>query len=192
MRDWLSMTAADLGKGIGTGEIDPVALTDTYLDAIDTHEARDRIYSAVTAPRARAEAQAAAERARAGLRLGPLDGVPISWKDLFDTAGCKTEAGSALLKGRVPDTDARVLRNAAHVIDRVAAEPALELVSSADAAVRSGIVTFRHRELEPAALHKRLLDAGVVCAARGGGVRFSPHCYNTAASIDRALDVACR
>lgn len=113
MRDWLSMTAADLGKGIGTGEIDPVALTDTYLDAIDTHEARDRIYSAVTAPRARAEAQAAAERARAGLRLGPLDGVPISWKDLFDTAGCKTEAGSALLKGRVPDTDARVLRNAA-------------------------------------------------------------------------------
>lgn len=112
MHDWLTMTAADLGKGIAKGEIDPVALTEAYLDAIKAHEARDRIYSAVTAPRARAEAQAASERAKAKLRLGPLDGVPISWKDLFDTAGCATEAGSALLEGRTPDNDARVLRNA--------------------------------------------------------------------------------
>ncbi|WP_306152284.1 amidase [Roseovarius sp. MMSF_3281] len=112
MRDWLTMTATELGKGIGKGEIDPVELTETYLDAIKGHEARDRIYSAVTATRARAEAQAAAERAKAKLRLGPLDGVPISWKDLFDTAGYKTEAGSALLEGRTPDSDARVLRNA--------------------------------------------------------------------------------
>lgn len=96
-----------------------------------------------------------------------------------------------LLELGMDQVGTRVLRNAAHVIDRVAAEPALELVSSADATVRSGIVTFRHRKLEPAALHKRLLDAGVVCAARGGGVRFSPHCYNTAESIDRALDAAC-
>jgi aspartyl-tRNA(Asn)/glutamyl-tRNA(Gln) amidotransferase subunit A len=113
MRDWLTMTAADLGKGIGAGEIDPVGLTETYLQAIESHADRDRIYSAVTKERAWAEAQAAAERAKAKLRLGPLDGVPISWKDLFDTAGCATEAGSALLKGRTPDTDARVLRNAA-------------------------------------------------------------------------------
>jgi aspartyl-tRNA(Asn)/glutamyl-tRNA(Gln) amidotransferase subunit A len=40
-----------------------------------------------------------------------LDGVPISWKDLFDSAGVATEAGSALLKGRVPDRDAEMLRN---------------------------------------------------------------------------------
>ncbi|MRU14792.1 amidase [Roseovarius sp. A21] len=112
MRDWLSMTAANLGRGIEQGEIDPVALTETYLEAIDTFKERDRIYAAITKDRARAEAQAASERAKAKLRLGPLDGVPISWKDLFDTAGCATEAGSALLKGRTPDTDARVLRNA--------------------------------------------------------------------------------
>jgi len=54
----------------------------------------------------------AAARAKAGLRRHPLDGVPLSWKDLFDTAGIKTEAGSALLKGRVPSTDARVLQTA--------------------------------------------------------------------------------
>jgi len=40
-----------------------------------------------------------------------LDGVPVSWKDLFDTAGTVTEAGSHLIKDRVPDVDAAVLEN---------------------------------------------------------------------------------
>ena len=109
MQDWLKMSAADLGRGIAAQEIDPVALTKCYLAAIDAHPHRDRIYSAVTHERALAEASAAAERARMGLRRSPLDGVPISWKDLFDSAGAKTEAGSDLLKGRVPDQDALVL-----------------------------------------------------------------------------------
>jgi aspartyl-tRNA(Asn)/glutamyl-tRNA(Gln) amidotransferase subunit A len=112
MLDWLEMTAGDLGRGIASRDIDPEALCDTYLTAIASHPLRDRIYSVVTETRARAEAAAAAERAKAGQRLGPLDGVPISWKDLFDSAGVATEAGSALLKGRVPDRDAEVLRNA--------------------------------------------------------------------------------
>ncbi|MEX0368443.1 MAG: amidase [Ruegeria sp.] len=112
MQDWLTMTASDLGRGIGAGEIDAVELTNCYLDAIDAHPYSDRIYARVTETRARAEAKAAQERAKLGLRRSLLDGVPISWKDLFDTAGVGTEAGSALLKGRVPDTDAVVLRNA--------------------------------------------------------------------------------
>ena len=111
MQDWLKMTAGDLGRGIGRGEIDPEALCETYLAAITAHPLRDRIYSAVTEGRARAEAAAAAARAKAGQRLGLLDGVPVSWKDLFDSAGVATEAGSALLLGRVPERDAEVLRN---------------------------------------------------------------------------------
>ena len=43
MQDWLNMTAADLGRGIGAGEIDAVALTQTFLDAIAAHPFRDRI-----------------------------------------------------------------------------------------------------------------------------------------------------
>ncbi|WP_037315147.1 amidase [Ruegeria halocynthiae] len=112
MQDWLTMTACDLGRGIGMGQIDPVELTETYLSAIDAHPHRDRIYARVTHERARAEAKAAASRASMGLRRSLLDGVPISWKDLFDTAGVATEAGSALLKGRVPEADAIVVRNA--------------------------------------------------------------------------------
>ncbi|MFC2970036.1 amidase [Acidimangrovimonas pyrenivorans] len=110
--EWLWMTAADLGRGIGAGKIDPVALTEAYLDAIRAHPDSARIYARATEARARCEAEAAAARARSGHRLGPLDGVPLSWKDLFDSAGVATEAGSALLKDRVPARDARVLANA--------------------------------------------------------------------------------
>ncbi len=109
MQEWLWQSAGDLGRGIDAGEIDPLALAQTYLEAIDAHPERDRIYTVVTTDRALAEAGAASARAKAGQRLGPLDGVPISWKDLFDSAGVATEAGSALLKGRVPERDARVL-----------------------------------------------------------------------------------
>ena len=112
MHEWLKMTAAELGRGIGAGEIDPIDLTGCYLDAIDAHPLRDRIYAEVTHDRALAEAEAASKRAKLDLRRSALDGVPISWKDLFDSAGTRTEAGSDLLKGRVPERDARVLESA--------------------------------------------------------------------------------
>ncbi|MEP3348168.1 MAG: amidase family protein [Litoreibacter sp.] len=109
---WLLMTACDLGRAIGAGEIDPVELTQVYLEAAQSHEFSDRVYARLTKDRALAEATAAKARADIGQRHGLLDGVPISWKDLFDTVGVATEGGSALLKGRVPDTDAEVLVNA--------------------------------------------------------------------------------
>lgn len=109
---WKKMSAADLGRGIGAGKIDPVQLTQAYLEAIANHAMADRIYARTTADRALSEATAAAKRAKSGSRRGLLDGVPISWKDLFDTAGTATEAGSALLAGRVPSNDARVVANA--------------------------------------------------------------------------------
>ncbi|MFV1440059.1 MULTISPECIES: amidase [unclassified Phaeobacter] len=112
MQEWLTQTAADLGRGIEAGEICPVALTRTYLEAIDAHPKRDRIYTIVTHDRALAEAEAAKLRAAQGQRLSLLDGVPISWKDLFDSADITTEAGSNLLAERVPERDALVLQTA--------------------------------------------------------------------------------
>lgn len=114
MANWQKMSACDLGRGIGSGQIDPVALTESFLDALAAHPSTDEIYSIVTQDRARAEAAAAAQRAKDGVRRGLLDGVPISWKDLFDSAGTATEAGSSLLAGRVPSVDADVLAAATH------------------------------------------------------------------------------
>lgn len=110
--DWQAATAAELGRGIGAGRIDPVDLADSFLDAIAAHPDGARIYARLTPDRARAEAIAARDRARAGLRRGPLDGVPLSWKDLFDSAGTATEAGTRMLEGRVPAADATVLATA--------------------------------------------------------------------------------
>ena len=108
----LERTAAELGRAIEAGKAHPVELLEAQLDAIDVHPLAARIYARTTPQRARAEAMAAAGRAKAGLRKGLLDGVPLSWKDLFDSAGTATEAGSALLKGRVPAADAEVLARA--------------------------------------------------------------------------------
>lgn len=113
MQEFLFLTAAELGRGIEAGQIDPVDLVETYLAAIETHPEASKIYTQVTAERALAEACAARSRARAGLRRSTLDGVPISWKDLVDSANVATEAGSDLLQGRTPDQDAVVLANAA-------------------------------------------------------------------------------
>ncbi|UWS03848.1 amidase [Phaeobacter inhibens] len=112
MQEWLTQTAANLGRGIDAGDICPVALTKTYLDAIDAHPHRDRIYTVITHDRALAEAEAARQRAADGQRLSLLDGVPISWKDLFDSATIATESGSDLLANRIPDRDALVLQSA--------------------------------------------------------------------------------
>lgn len=109
---WLKMSAAQLGREIGKGKIDPVALTETAFTEIDAHPLSGRIFARTTPDRALAEARAARERAASGHRLSLLDGVPVSWKDLFDTAGIATEAGSALLQGRVPEHDATVVQNA--------------------------------------------------------------------------------
>ena len=87
MKDWLKMSAAALGRGIGAKEIDPVDLAQTYLEAAAAHPMCERIYTCLTPERALSEAKAASARAKLGQRLSPLDGVPVSWKDLFDSAG---------------------------------------------------------------------------------------------------------
>ncbi|TDL78476.1 amidase [Palleronia sediminis] len=112
MTDHMNMGAAALGREIGAGRADPREIVGETLDRIGAHPHRDDIFARLTPERAMAEAEAAATRARDGRRLSPLDGVPLSWKDLFDSAGTATEAGSALLRGRVPAQDAAVLGTA--------------------------------------------------------------------------------
>ncbi len=109
---WLTMSAADLGRAIAAGRVHALELTEAFLEAIDAHALSGRIYARLTPRRARSMAMAAADRAKAGRRIGPLDGVPLSWKDNIDAAGAACEGGSALLMGRVPEADAEVLHTA--------------------------------------------------------------------------------
>lgn len=110
--DWLRASAAEQGRAILAGLISPVGQAEAYLEVAARHPYGKRIYARLTPERARAEAVAAHDRARAGLRRGLLDGVAISWKDNIDSAGTATEAGSRLLAGRVPERDAAILAGA--------------------------------------------------------------------------------
>ncbi len=111
-REWHDETALGLGAGIATGTIDPVELTEHFLARIATHDPKHLTYLRTTPARARAEALAARKRAKEKLRLSPLDGVPISWKDLFDTAGDITAHGSLTLQERVAPKDAMLVSRA--------------------------------------------------------------------------------
>lgn len=110
--DWLKAPATEQGRAIMAGLVSPVDLTEGYLDAAARAPLAPRIYARLTPDRARAESVAAHDRARAGLRRGLLDGVALAWKDNIDSAHIGTEAGSALLKGRVPQRDAGILDTA--------------------------------------------------------------------------------
>ena len=110
--EWHRMSALALGAGIENGAIDPRALTEFFLERIESVDGDRTIYLRLTACRARAEAEAAYRRAQTGIRQSPLDGVPISWKDLYDSAGDVTSHGTLALAERISPRDATVLARA--------------------------------------------------------------------------------
>jgi selenocysteine lyase/cysteine desulfurase len=65
----------------------------------------------------------------------------------------------------------------------------LQIITPIEPHRRAGIFTFRHKDLAPTMLHELLKEAGVVCAVRGGGIRFSPHFYTPVEALERALKV---
>ena len=77
MGDWRFLSAAEMGRKIDAGDLDPVELAEGYLDAATQHPQGTQIYARLTPDRALNEAKAAHARAKAGRRKGPLDGVPM-------------------------------------------------------------------------------------------------------------------
>ncbi|BES71276.1 aminotransferase class V-fold PLP-dependent enzyme [Marinobacter nanhaiticus D15-8W] len=64
----------------------------------------------------------------------------------------------------------------------------IEILSSREAHRQSGILTFRVEGYDSQVLYQDLMARNVICASRGGGVRFSPHCYTSDAVIERAVE----
>ncbi len=102
-------TALEVGRAIAKGIEDPRDLVEDYAARIAEADPDARIFYRRTFERARSEATASYERAKSGFLRSPLDGIPLSWKDLFDSAGDETPAGSKMLAGRTPRQDAKAL-----------------------------------------------------------------------------------
>ena len=97
---------------------------------------------------------------------------------------------SLLLDAGMETVEKRVLGGAAHLLQGIHASPHLAPITSAERDRHAGIVTFRHRRADAESLHRHLVQGGVLCAQRGGGVRFSPHFYTARGVLDYALDLA--
>jgi aspartyl-tRNA(Asn)/glutamyl-tRNA(Gln) amidotransferase subunit A len=107
------MSGAAVGRALAAGAVDAVAVAEFFLDRIE-HAKANPAFITITAERARREAKASARRYKDGNPLGPLDGVPVAWKDLMDMAGTPTTAGSAVYRDAPPKAkDAAVVANLA-------------------------------------------------------------------------------
>ncbi len=84
-------------------------LVEAQLARIEALDPRLHAYATVVADEARRAAQRADEQQAAGKPCGPLHGVPIAVKDLYDSAGVRTAAGMPLRGDHVPSSDATVL-----------------------------------------------------------------------------------
>src|SRR5437763_9799515 len=99
--------ASDLVHG---KKLSQVELTQECLKHIDRLNPDLNAFITVTAESALAQAREAEAEIQKGQWKGPLHGIPIALKDLVDTAGVRTTAGSAVFKERVPTQDAELVR----------------------------------------------------------------------------------
>src|SRR5712691_5427555 len=104
------LTISELSELIRSRKVSPVEITRTILERIEKLNPTLNAYITVTSDLAMKSAHEAESEIQQKKWRGPLHGVPVALKDLFDTAGVRTTAASALFKDRVPDQDAEVTR----------------------------------------------------------------------------------
>jgi Asp-tRNA(Asn)/Glu-tRNA(Gln) amidotransferase A subunit family amidase len=98
----LTQAAAD----IRDGRISSAELVEDCLRRIDEVEPRVQAWAFLDREHALSQAREADDRRKQGKAIGPLHGVPIGIKDIFDTGDYPTELGSPLWEGRTPRRDA--------------------------------------------------------------------------------------
>lgn len=87
-------------------QISPVEITQALLERIETFNPLLHAYITVLPEAALEAARRCEAEITSGNYLGPLHGIPVALKDLYDTAGVKTTAGSKILAERIPSMDA--------------------------------------------------------------------------------------
>jgi aspartyl-tRNA(Asn)/glutamyl-tRNA(Gln) amidotransferase subunit A len=109
-QDLAFLSLAEASELVRTGGISPVELTNAMLERIERLQPVLNAFITVTAEGALNDARVAEAEIRHGEWRGPLHGIPIALKDVFDTAGVRTTAGSRVFLERVPSADAEVVR----------------------------------------------------------------------------------
>jgi aspartyl-tRNA(Asn)/glutamyl-tRNA(Gln) amidotransferase subunit A len=97
-------------RAFAAKSLSPVELTRACMARMEASDATLNAFILPTPERALADARASEARYSVGAPLGPLDGIPIGHKDIYETAGIPTTAHSKLLQTHVPEADSTVVR----------------------------------------------------------------------------------
>ena len=104
-----ALTATQAAAEIARGAISAEDYTRACLDRVAEIEDTIHAFAHLDREHALAQGRALDEQRMSGRALGPLHGLPVAVKDIFDTADYPTECGSPLLAGRRPRADATVV-----------------------------------------------------------------------------------
>ncbi len=112
-------SAIEIARRIREGEVTAREVVEACLARIDAEESRVRAWAHLSREHAFKQAEAADRARRRGASLGPLHGVPVGIKDIFDTADMPTQYGTPIHAGYQPRADAAAvtrLREAGAII----------------------------------------------------------------------------
>ena len=109
MTDLWRLTLREAGDRLAARELSAVDLLDATLERLHETEPTVHAYITLMEDSARQEAKAADAELKRGAWRGPLHGIPVGVKDLLLTEGVKTQAGSKVMEGYVPDHDSTIV-----------------------------------------------------------------------------------
>ena len=117
--DASELSASDAASRLRDGALGSEELTRACLDRIEATEPAVQAWTYIDPEHALEQARQADERRSSGAAIGPLHGLPVGVKDIFDTRDMPTECGTPLMSARQPNRDAgtvTALREAGAVI----------------------------------------------------------------------------
>lgn len=109
MDELYALTANEAARRIAAGELTAADLVGSCLERIAGQDSRILAWEHIDPAGAMAQARAADERRRSGRGGGPLWGIPVGIKDIFNTRDMPTCMGSPIFAGFEPGNDARVV-----------------------------------------------------------------------------------
>ncbi len=107
--DLTKLTLREVASQIRSGLLTSTELTSAYLSRIKRFNPKLNSYITITEDAALRSAQLVDDELKAGKYRGPLHGIPVAVKDLFETKGIRTTAGSKILTHNIPSRDAFVI-----------------------------------------------------------------------------------
>jgi aspartyl-tRNA(Asn)/glutamyl-tRNA(Gln) amidotransferase subunit A len=102
----LNLTLHEAAKSIAQSNFSPVDLTQACLERIERLDGQLNTFITLTPELALEQARQAEAELRSGKSRGPLHGIPLALKDLYETAGIRTTAGSLFYRDFIPEVDA--------------------------------------------------------------------------------------